>query len=52
VSDTAVTGSVDLRFDDGSAFQQAIDASVCALSVDACTFFSPCFDYVCAQPPG
>jgi hypothetical protein len=52
VSDTAVTGSVDLRFDDGSAFQQAIDASVCALSVDACAFFSPCFDYVCAQPPG
>lgn len=48
VSDTAVTGTVDFRFDDGTGFRHAVDAAVCPLSVDLCARFElPCFDYAC-----
>lgn len=51
VSDIAVTGTVDFRFDDGSAFTHAIDATVCPLSIDLCRLFEPCWDYACATAP-
>ncbi len=49
---TAVTGTVDFLFDDGTGFQHAIDATVCPLSVDLCQRFEPCFDYACVPAAG
>jgi hypothetical protein len=45
-----VTGSVDLRFDDGSAFEHGVDAAVCDVSIDVCGLFFPC-SHVCVPPP-
>ncbi len=47
-----VTGSVDLRFSDGTAFQHGIDAAVCPITVDGCKLFASCFgSYVCVPAP-
>jgi hypothetical protein len=51
VTDSAVTGAVDLRFDDGTSFQHPIDAALCPLPSDLCSRFLPCFDYACVQAP-
>lgn len=52
VSDTAVTGSVDFRFDDGTAFAQAFDAPICPVTFDVCVLFEPCWEgYACAPAP-
>jgi hypothetical protein len=51
VSDTAVAGSLDLRFDDGSVFQHSFDVAVCPLTLDICDLFGPCFDPVCDPAP-
>lgn len=48
VSDTAVAGSFDLRFDDGSVFQHGFDVAVCPLTPDICALFQGCFSPVCA----
>jgi len=51
VDGAGVTGSVDLRFDDGSAFQHAIDATVCPMTYDVCDLFVPCYPHQCVPAP-
>jgi hypothetical protein len=51
VSGEAVSGTMDLRFDDGSVFEHDFDVAVCPISIDLCGLFQPCFDYVCVEAP-
>lgn len=46
-----VTGTIDLRFDDGSAFAYGFDVAVCPLSMDLCSLFELCTGYVCVEAP-
>lgn len=50
MSEAAVAGSVDLRFEDGTAFAHAVDAATCPVSVDLCALFQPCWDPACVDP--
>ncbi len=49
VSDTRVTGTVNIRFDDGQAFDQPFDVEVCQASLDLCDRFMPCGSHDCVQ---
>lgn len=44
----SITGSINLRFDDGTGFERAVDAAVCPVTFDLCELFQPCWDgYAC-----
>jgi hypothetical protein len=52
VSDTNVSGSLEFRFDDGTGFDHAIDATVCPVTRDLCQLWMPCWDgYACVPAP-
>jgi hypothetical protein len=50
VTSSAVTGSVDLQFDNGQSYSGTFDAAVCPVSIDICSLFAPCFSHTCVPP--
>ncbi len=49
VSDTRVTGTASMRFDNGQAFDQPFDVDVCQATLDLCDRFLPCGSHDCVQ---
>ena len=50
VTSSAVTGSVDIQFDNGQAYSGTFDVAVCPVSIDICSLFVPCFTHTCVPP--
>ncbi len=50
VTASAVTGSMDLRFEDGQTYQGPFDVPVCPVTIDICSLFDPCMSHSCVQP--
>ncbi|HUU03939.1 MAG TPA: hypothetical protein VM425_21060 [Myxococcota bacterium] len=49
VTETRVTGTANMRFDDGQAFDQPFDVAVCQVTLDLCSRFLPCGSHDCVQ---
>jgi hypothetical protein len=50
VTASNVSGSMDARFDNGQAYTQPFNVSVCPVSIDVCSLFSFCGTHSCVQP--
>ncbi len=50
VTASAITGSMDLRFENGQTFKHTFDVPVCPVSIDICSLFDPCVSHSCVQP--
>jgi len=50
VTASNVSGSMDVHFDNGQAYTQPFDVSVCPVSIDICSVFSLCGTHSCVQP--
>jgi len=50
VTSSAVTGSVDIQFNNGQAYSGTFDVAVCPVSIDICSLFVPCFSHTCVPP--
>ena len=50
VTASAVSGSMDLHFDNGQFYQSAFDVPVCPVSIDICSLFSFCLSHSCVPP--
>ena len=50
VTSSTVSGSLDVHFDNGQAYAQTFDVSVCPVSIDICSLFSFCPSHSCVQP--
>jgi len=50
VSASKVTGSMDVRFDNGQGYKANFDVAVCPVSIDTCSLFGPCGTHTCVQP--
>lgn len=50
VTASNVTGSLDVRFDNGQAYKASFDVAVCPVSIDTCSLFGPCGTHTCVQP--
>ena len=49
ISASKVTGSMDLRFDNGQGYKGSFDVAVCPVSIDICSVFGPCGSRTCVQ---
>ena len=50
VTASKVTGSMELRFDNGQAYKASFDVAVCPVSIDTCSLFGLCGAHTCVQP--
>ena len=50
VTSSAVTGSMDLHFDNDQVYAQAFDVAVCPVSIDTCSIFDFCGSHTCVPP--
>jgi len=50
VTSSAVSGSMDVHFDNGQAYKNAFDVPVCPVSIDICSLFDFCGSHSCVQP--
>jgi hypothetical protein len=49
VTASSVTGTMDVQFDNGQAYDGNFDVPVCPVSIDTCSLFGPCGTYACVQ---
>ncbi len=50
VTSSAVSGSMDLQFDNGQIYAQGFNVAVCPVSIDTCSLFDPCALRTCVPP--
>ncbi len=50
VTSSAVTGSMDLHFDNDQVYAQAFNVAVCPVSIDTCSIFDFCGSHTCVPP--
>ena len=50
VTSSAVSGSMNVHFDNGQAYMQAFDVPVCPVSIDICSLFDFCGTHTCVPP--
>jgi hypothetical protein len=50
VTSSAVSGSMDVHFDNGQGYTHTFDVSVCPVSIDICSLFDFCGSHSCVQP--
>jgi hypothetical protein len=49
VTSSAVSGSMDVQFDNGQVYKGTFDVPVCPVSIDVCSLFAPCSSHACVQ---
>jgi hypothetical protein len=47
VTSSAVSGSMDVHFDNGQVYKNPFDVAVCPVSIDICSLFSFCGSHTC-----
>jgi hypothetical protein len=50
VTSSAVSGSMDLHFDNGQVYARSFDVAVCPVSIDICSLFDFCGSHACVPP--
>jgi hypothetical protein len=50
VTASAVTGTMDVHFDNGQVYTNAFSVPVCPVSIDVCSLFALCGTHTCVQP--
>lgn len=46
---SAVSGTMDLQFDNGQGYSGNFAVPVCPVSIDTCSLFGPCGTHTCVQ---
>ena len=47
ITDTRVTGTASMHFDNGQAFKKPFDVEICQVDLDVCARFNPCGSHTC-----